>query len=1762
MKNKSIKQSFLSILITINLLFGNAFSLSQSEVQAQTNTFLSPPMQEGWRRYDDKKFDFSFDYPGNWHLEAGQFIDANHQTWQIRLVAPTEAYEALYVTLQSNPNHLDVREFSLTNGQGWINCLSCANAKATTNEIIETHLGPALKIVGYPLENSLSLSFDLEGAILRLETVAANEGQALFALADPKQQVLEAQLMALLASLSLPPKNKIFFEQPPSVDPTKVAEVADAFAEPMNGMNSGGYNWQNPGLKFGGINWSPCYQTQASNLYHAGVDGFGEISTMAKAIANGVVIAINTWSPGTAVVIEHTLAYSGEKIYSMYAHLGTIAVVSGQSIQKGDNIGTLIYQPDNNIHLHWEVRTWGIGAPYSCPSGSTPAFGVGYTWPQHPNDFGYLNPVKYVKDHLTITPPNPPQAPPPTYLQSEKTFSTALPWYWLISTSDERVSDVYLDGILLFSKPGCAKALWLGWGTHKIQFNYLNTGNGVPIVSSQPWFFVSPACAAEPANPPPTGTAPPPSTPIPPSDFASFISDLSIPDDSPVSPNQALVKTWRLKNTGTTTWDTNYQLAYLRGDQMSAPSAVNLPGNVAPGQTVDISVNMIAPSNGSPRGVWQLRNPQGTYFGPEVWVQVSVTQGTDPVPPGDGNWGDIQLVSTEYPAVVVPGQTFRPKVTVKVISGQLLQNRGDLLRNTDGNLYGAWPHVAIVGTVNAGQTYTFEFYQNDPIQAPLSEGPYTTKWRVWRNGNWAGPEIEMRFDVRNGGGTRPDIPTPSSPGDWAVFQGNTPSLCVTAMAGVQYWFEIFESAQTPNSGWINNNCWTPPALGTYGYQWHVKAKDPASGLESNWSAAWHFTIESATPSIGDIRFNPPGSAAQDEVLVYACADLLYKYSINSATDGSANGTWREIDNASTGYPCDPNNSANWRRWWTLPDDDGLHLLRFVAFKNGEEAVTDVTYQLNRRRPTTPQLIHPSPDIWLNTPEVTFSWQPVSRATSYHLLVSTNSDPTINPLIDQTFGANTITYTANFTTAYPDLYWRVTASNELGASAQSQHFGLDWTEPASTVGALPATRYDTSFQVTWGGNDDQAGIYWYNLQVRDASHPNGVWGDWLRAITVTTALYKGLPGHQYCFRSQALDAGSNLEDYPADNNGDTCTLVNPSAAPPAPWWNAAYMHKVSIVILNNDNQILPASYPMHLRFDNTTTPTAAELYAASVAANKGDDVRVVLGNAAEIERYISTFTASVVDLWFRLPSAIGPLTTDNTSYQLYYGNAAATAPPNNINAIFPPQNSSLTNVVGAWHLSEGTGTIINDSSGNGHTGSAANVGWVTGKFGPAGDFNGSSGRVNLGYDGAYNVNQLTVEAWIYPRGGGESSILRKSWTNSDSGLIYDFIVEGQDVFLRLNGNEGSVRAQNALQYNRWYHIAGTYDGSTIRIYVNGYNHPNWVTSYSNPLRTGDGPLYLGGDGHNNNKYFNGLIQHTRLLNVALTSFPYGVFGTIIAEPSVVPSNPTTQPAPGAPDLSLLAFDTFPYPNGGVLVQAIVQNVGNKSSGIGFLTDLYLGHLPTGSGDYNGSFQFWVNDPIAAGATVTLTTVITDLTGNNSLTLPSFAPASEVTGTLYAQIDTGDVVSETSNANNIYSAGIEICVTNPDVYELSGDSTPAEAPLLTLNSPQRHNFYQQSDQDWVVFNAEAGKTYWVSTSNLSIAADTYLYLYDTDGTTLLISNDDTGDSLASHIEWIAPASGLYYVRVMGWNPNVQGCGTSYDLTLSYPMNNRVYLPFVQR
>jgi hypothetical protein len=137
----------------------------------------------------------------------------------------------------------------------------------------------------------------------------------------------------------------------------------------------------------------------------------------------------------------------------------------------------------------------------------------------------------------------------------------------------------------------------------------------------------TPTVTLAPTN---TPTDEPTQTPDVECNQAAFVAE-TIPDGTDFEPDEEFTKTWTLENSGSCTWDANYDVVFVEGDAMGAPASMPLTsGTVTPGETVKITMDLEAPiTPGRHRGEFQLRDQNGVLFGigdddGNFWVEIDV----------------------------------------------------------------------------------------------------------------------------------------------------------------------------------------------------------------------------------------------------------------------------------------------------------------------------------------------------------------------------------------------------------------------------------------------------------------------------------------------------------------------------------------------------------------------------------------------------------------------------------------------------------------------------------------------------------------------------------------------------------------------------------------------------------------------------------------------------------------------------------------------------------------------------------------------------------------------------------------------------------------------------------------------------------------------------------------------------------------------------------------------------------------------------------
>jgi hypothetical protein len=115
-------------------------------------------------------------------------------------------------------------------------------------------------------------------------------------------------------------------------------------------------------------------------------------------------------------------------------------------------------------------------------------------------------------------------------------------------------------------------------------------------------------------------------------DLAEWVSQ-SIADGTVFAPGETFTMTWQLKNVGTSTWSEAYRLRFYTGDAFGAPQEILLGRVIAPGQVLDISIPMKAPTRpGDYRTDWVLANESRSNFKQPVFLKITVATPVTPTP--------------------------------------------------------------------------------------------------------------------------------------------------------------------------------------------------------------------------------------------------------------------------------------------------------------------------------------------------------------------------------------------------------------------------------------------------------------------------------------------------------------------------------------------------------------------------------------------------------------------------------------------------------------------------------------------------------------------------------------------------------------------------------------------------------------------------------------------------------------------------------------------------------------------------------------------------------------------------------------------------------------------------------------------------------------------------------------------------------------------------------------------------------------------------
>ncbi|MGV1047939.1 MAG: LamG-like jellyroll fold domain-containing protein [Solirubrobacterales bacterium] len=211
---------------------------------------------------------------------------------------------------------------------------------------------------------------------------------------------------------------------------------------------------------------------------------------------------------------------------------------------------------------------------------------------------------------------------------------------------------------------------------------------------------------------------------------------------------------------------------------------------------------------------------------------------------------------------------------------------------------------------------------------------------------------------------------------------------------------------------------------------------------------------------------------------------------------------------------------------------------------------------------------------------------------------------------------------------------------------------------------------------------------------------------------------------------------------------------------------------------------------------------------------------------------------------------------------------------------------------AYAFDEGTGTSAKDAAGS-HTATLTSTSWVEGKFGKALSFNGTSSCATVPNSADLQLSgPFTLETWVKPTTlkQGAPIFFKEDESFYGYSLFFGAFEEGHvEGFVAEPGHEWSeVESPEKLTANTWANAAMTFDGTTLRLYINGKQVDSGPAKAALESK---GPLLIG-CAKNFSQYFNGAIDNPRIYNRALSAAEIEANKTTpVTPPPPPPSGPT-------------------------------------------------------------------------------------------------------------------------------------------------------------------------------------------------------------------------------------------------------------------------------
>ncbi|GAA4427550.1 hypothetical protein GCM10023148_31290 [Actinokineospora soli] len=414
-----------------------------------------------------------------------------------------------------------------------------------------------------------------------------------------------------------------------------------------------------------------------------------------------------------------------------------------------------------------------------------------------------------------------------------------------------------------------------------------------------------------------------------------------------------------------------------------------------------------------------------------------------------------------------------------------------------------------------------------------------------------------------------------------------------------------------------------------------------------------------------------------------------------------------------------------------------------------------------------------------------------------------------------------------------VYNRALSAAEVAADRDTP-VSADTVAP-SAPGSLTATGGLGAVALSWSASTDNVGVTGYDVH-RGAPGFTVSAATRIATVTGTSHTDSGLAAGTYAYRVVARDGGGNASAPSAEATAVvTADTGAPSVAMTGPTGTLSGVVQVTASASDAGSGVAGVQFLLNgqpLGAEDTTSPYGVSWDTRTVA----NGVHSLSARARDGAGNTATSTAVSV-------------TVSNTG---------------------PPPGGP----VASYNFNEGAGTVLGDRSGNTHNGTVSGATWATGRNGGGLSFDGVNDMVTVADTSALRLTTaMTISAWVRPTGGADwRTVVLKERASGLSYALYSDNAAGRPAgYGRIGTADVAVTGPSALPQSAWSHVALTYDGSALRLYVEGALVS--TAAVSGPMVTSTGALRIGGNAVWG-EYFAGVLDDVRIYNRTLTAAEIG------------------------------------------------------------------------------------------------------------------------------------------------------------------------------------------------------------------------------------------------------------------------------------------------